>query len=112
MPLIIALWCVSALLVAALVGLASARSPAGRPLVYGACCAVAMVGCGAALIQLLAIGSVAPTIVLPLGLPWLGAHFRLDALAAFFLAVVNLGGGTASFYALGYGRHEAAPHRV
>ena len=26
---------------------------------------------------------------LPLGLPWLGAHFRLDALSAFFLAVVE-----------------------
>ena len=27
----------------------------------------------------------ATALVLPLGLPWLGAHFRLDALAAFFL---------------------------
>jgi len=26
------------------------------------------------------------------GLPWVGAHFHVDALAAFFLAVVNLGG--------------------
>ena len=50
--------------------------------------------------------------MLPLGLPWIGAHFRLDALAAFFLVVVNLGGATASLYALGYGRHEEAPHRV
>ncbi len=50
--------------------------------------------------------------VLPLGLPWLGAHFRLDALAAFFLVVVNLGGAAASLYALGYGRHEPAPQRV
>jgi formate hydrogenlyase subunit 3/multisubunit Na+/H+ antiporter MnhD subunit len=51
-------------------------------------------------------------VVLPLGLPWLGAHFRIDALAAFFLVVVNLGAAAASLYALGYGRHEAAPHRV
>ena len=29
---------------------------------------------------------------LPLGLPWLGAHFRIDALSAFFLVVVDLGG--------------------
>ena len=49
---------------------------------------------------------------LPLGLPWLGAHFRLDALSAFFLVVVNLGGAAASLYALGYGRHEQAPQRV
>src|SRR5207237_5715022 len=46
------------------------------------------------------------------GLPTIGAHFRLDPLAAFFLVVVNLGGATASLYALGYGRHEAAPLRV
>ena len=49
---------------------------------------------------------------MPLGLPWLGAHFRVDALSAFFLVVVNLGGAAASVYGLGYGRHEQAPHRV
>jgi hydrogenase-4 component B len=49
---------------------------------------------------------------LPLGLPWLGAHFRIDALAAFFVIVVNLGGASASLFALGYGRHEEAPQRV
>ena len=49
---------------------------------------------------------------LPVGLPWLGAHFRLDALAAFFLVVVNLGGAAASLYGVGYGRHEPTPHRV
>jgi formate hydrogenlyase subunit 3/multisubunit Na+/H+ antiporter MnhD subunit len=52
------------------------------------------------------------TIILPLGLPWIGAHFRMDALASFFLAVVNLGGAAASLYAMGYGRHEEAPSRV
>jgi formate hydrogenlyase subunit 3/multisubunit Na+/H+ antiporter MnhD subunit len=45
-------------------------------------------------------------------LPWLGAHFRLDALAAFFIIVVNLGGATASLFAIGYGRHEKTPERV
>ena len=49
----------------------------------------------------------AQTLRLPIGLPWLGAHFRLDPLAAAFLAVVNLGGATTSLYGLGYGRHEA-----
>lgn len=57
--------------------------------------------------------SVSPaTLTLPLGLPWLGAHFRLDALAAFFLLVLNFGGASASLYALGYGRHEPSPERV
>jgi formate hydrogenlyase subunit 3/multisubunit Na+/H+ antiporter MnhD subunit len=33
-------------------------------------------------------------------------------LAAFFLAVVNLGGAAASLFAIGYGQHEHAPRRV
>jgi formate hydrogenlyase subunit 3/multisubunit Na+/H+ antiporter MnhD subunit len=49
---------------------------------------------------------------LPLGLPWIGANFRIDALAAFFLAVANLGGAGASLFAIGYGEHEKAPGRV
>jgi len=62
--------------------------------------------------HLLFAGAAAPGVVLPLGLPWMGAHFRLDALSAFFLAVVNLGGAAASLYGLGYGRHEQEPGRV
>ncbi len=112
MALVIALWCVAAFLIVALIGLTTARSPIGTPLVYGACCAISTVAFVSALARLLDVGTPTPTIVLPLGLPWLGAHVRLDALAAFFIAVVNLGGRTASFYALGYGRHETAPHRV
>jgi formate hydrogenlyase subunit 3/multisubunit Na+/H+ antiporter MnhD subunit len=49
---------------------------------------------------------------LPIGLPWLGAHFRIDALSAFFLLVVNLGAAGASLFALGYGQHERSPERV
>jgi len=60
----------------------------------------------------LGIYAIPSVTILPLGLPWLGAHFRLDALSAFFLAVVNLGGAAASLFALGYGRHEHAPRRV
>jgi hydrogenase-4 component B len=59
-----------------------------------------------------ALGASPATLILPLGLPWVGAHFRLDALAAFFLVVVNLGGAGASLYAIGSGRHEAMPERV
>ena len=54
----------------------------------------------------------AESLVLPLGLPWLGAHFRIDALAAFFVAVVGIGGAVTSLYAIGYGRHEHEPWRV
>jgi hydrogenase-4 component B len=52
------------------------------------------------------------SLTLPLGVPWLGAHFRLDALSAYFLAVVGLGSFAASLFALGYGRHEEAPERM
>jgi HlyD family secretion protein len=53
-------------------------------------------------------------VFMPLGLPWLGAHFRIDALAAFFLGrrQSREGGAAASLYGLGYGRHETAPQRV
>ena len=51
-------------------------------------------------------------LVLPLGLPWLGMHLRLDALTAFFMLVVNLGAVLVSLYALGYGKGESAPRRV
>jgi len=83
----------------------------GRILVYGS----SLLFTGAALVIALAAllgGAPTETLVLPVGLPWIGAHFRLDALSSFFLAVVNIGGAMASLYALGYGRHEPAPQRV
>jgi hydrogenase-4 component B len=49
---------------------------------------------------------------LPLGLPWIGMHFRVDGLTAFFQAVINLGAVAASVYAIGYGEHEENPGRV
>jgi formate hydrogenlyase subunit 3/multisubunit Na+/H+ antiporter MnhD subunit len=57
-------------------------------------------------------GQPTSSISLPLGLPWLGAHFRLDALSAFFIIVVNIGGATASLFAIGYGERESSPQRV
>jgi len=52
------------------------------------------------------------TMILPVGLSWVGTHFRLDALSAFFLIVVNLGGMMTSLYGIGYGVHEAQPRRI
>jgi hydrogenase-4 component B len=112
MPVVVGLWCVAALLATAVLGIAAGRSSKATPIVYGVCLAASTVAFAAALARLIAGDPVTPAIVLPLGLPWLGAHFRIDALASFFLAVVNLGGGAASLYALGQGRHESAPHRV
>jgi hydrogenase-4 component B len=82
---------------------------AATPIVYGACLAISLALCVAAILFIRQMPSQA---VLPLGLPWLGAHFRLDPLASAFLAIINFGAASASFYALGYGRHEAEPARA
>jgi formate hydrogenlyase subunit 3/multisubunit Na+/H+ antiporter MnhD subunit len=102
---------------AALLGLsalaaAAARSRAAHRLIYGAALPTCLIALAAAIAHVPIDGAADATTTLPLGLPWLGAHFRVDALAAFFLAVVNLAGAAASLYALGYGRHEEAPERV
>ena len=102
---------VGVLLAAAVLATAIARSAMATPVIYGICAVASAIGLGTAVLSLTGGLSTAP-LVLPLGLPWVGAHFRIDALAAFFLVVVNLGGTSASIYGLGYGRHEHAPHRV
>ena len=112
-PPVIVLWCVAALLIVAGLAIAVSRSSAGTRIVYGASFAASLAVLVTALTYLLAAPILAPpALVLPLGLPWIGAHFRMDALASFFLVVVNLGGAAASFYGIGYGAHETAPHRV
>jgi hydrogenase-4 component B len=110
MLLALILVCV-ALLLATGVAAPALRAEATR-LVYGASAALAAILLLIALGRLLAGGSGVLSLVLPLGLPWIGAHLRLDALAAFFLVVVNLGGAAAAVYGLGYGTHEPAPARV
>jgi formate hydrogenlyase subunit 3/multisubunit Na+/H+ antiporter MnhD subunit len=111
MPIAVLLGCIAGLLGVTVLAVAIGRSAVGTPAVYGFSLVLSLLALATALGQLIA-GSAAPELVLPLGLPWLGAHFRLDALAAFFLVVVNLGAGAASLYAIGYGRHEPAPLRV
>ena len=111
-PVVVALCSVSAFLGLPLLAAATMRwSVATRPM-YWACFVVCLVILVVALTQLLMAGSPISALSLPLGLPWVGAHFRIDALAAFFLVVVNLGGAGASLFAIGYGRHEQAPGRV
>lgn len=105
------LWGVAALLGTVLLAISASRRNAATRLIYGA-----TLGISAILLELVLTHFAADpgvsVVTLPLGLPWIGAHFRLDALSAFFLVVVNLGGALASLYGLGYGRHEASPHRV
>ncbi len=107
----IALFGVLALVAIAPIAVATSASPNATGIVYGACLIVTLILFLIAL-EILFAHPAASTVVLPLGLPWLGAHFRIDPLAAFFLVVVNLGGAAASLFALGYGRHEDSPQRV
>ena len=111
MTLTIVLACAAALLALAPIAVMIGRSPAATPFVYGASVIVTAVSLAAASAHLLS--AAAPLgVTLPVGLPWLGAHLRLDALSAFFLVVVDLGAFAASVFALGYGAHETAPTRV
>ncbi|OYX40867.1 MAG: hydrogenase 4 subunit B [Rhodobacterales bacterium 32-67-9] len=94
--------------------LAAALSPGvarASFLVYGAsaalCIALGIVGFVSLAFP---VGSAEMT--LPIGLPWLGTHLRIDALAALFLLLLGTGGAAASVYAIGYGRHEAEPQRT
>ena len=73
----------------------------------GLCWILALLG----LVVLFGFGA-GPELVLPMGLPWLGAHLNVDMLSAFFLLILGLGGGVISIFAIGYGRHEHAPLRV
>lgn len=103
---------VLALMALAPLAIALRASPHATRVLYGASLIATAALAIIALLALLGYGGAASATALPLGLPWLGAHFRIDALAAFFLVVVNLGGAAASLFALGYGRHEEFPGRV
>jgi hydrogenase-4 component B len=103
---LLSLACAAALLLVAIGCVPVVRRPQTGFFVYGSSLAISVV----ALVGALVAGDSAT--VLPIGIPWLGAHFRLDALSRFFLVVVNIGSAFASLYALGYGQHEEEPQRV
>jgi formate hydrogenlyase subunit 3/multisubunit Na+/H+ antiporter MnhD subunit len=109
---VVVLCCVAVLLGIALLAVFIGRRRPASTLVYGMSLAASSIAFAAALAHLLTQGISPATLTLPLGIPWLGANFRIDALAAFFLLVVNFGGVAASLYALGYGQHETSPGRV
>jgi hydrogenase-4 component B len=110
--LILALSCVAALFALSAVALALGSRALASPLVYGGSLAASLVLLALAITALPANAGHLPALVLPIGLPGVGAHLRIDALSAFFLLVINLGGSAASLYALGHGRHETAPQRI
>jgi hydrogenase-4 component B len=106
------LWGVAALFGTAVAAVAVSRRSSATHLIYDATLGISAVLFVIITNHLVGDPAGVSAITLPLGLPWIGAHFRLDALSTFFLLVVNLGGAIASLYGLGYGRHESAPHRV
>ena len=112
MLLKLALTCAGLLFALALLGVPLARFRRGSEILYGISLVVAAAGAIAAARFLLFEEGIRQSEVLPFGLPWLGAHFKLDSLSAFFLTVINFGAVTASLFAIGYGRHEAVPERI
>ncbi|HEU5294748.1 MAG TPA: hydrogenase 4 subunit B [Burkholderiaceae bacterium] len=112
MALAVLLWCILVLLATALGAATSARRASTTMLVYAISLVASTIGLVAAVTALVTDAAGVQTLRLPIGLPWLGAHLRLDPLAAAFLVVVDLGAATASLYGLGDGRHEREPGRV
>lgn len=112
MALFAELWCVAAYLALTVVAVATVRLKISASLVYCGAFATALFALEVASLALAENDFGAADFVLPLGLPWIGAHFQMDALTSFFLLIVNLGGAMASLFALGYGKHETAPHRI
>jgi hydrogenase-4 component B len=109
--LTLVLGCAAFLLALAPLAVATAGTRVAPPFIYGGSLAASAASLIASLAHLLAAAP-PETVALPLGIPWLGAHFRLDALSTFFLVVVDFGAIGASLFALGYGKHEIAPGRV
>ncbi|WP_418001068.1 hydrogenase 4 subunit B [Mesorhizobium erdmanii] len=107
------LWGVASLLGTAVLAIAVNRTPgSGTRLVYGLTLGISVAALLVLAGRVLEDPVTPSTAVLPVGLPWIGAHFRLDALSTFFLGVIDFGGAMASLYGLGYGSHEPSPHRV
>ena len=111
MALTAALWCVGAYFALCAAAVATVRFKHCPTLVYSGSFAT---GISALVVGMFALagGDVGSVQVLPLGLPWLGAHFQMDALSAFFVVIVNLGAAAASLYAFGARAHEKSPERV
>lgn len=100
----------SSIVALAALGLAGAAlGQKSRHLTYGGCLIVGLTSLTAGLT---AIGAPVEHLTLPLGIPWIGVHFRTDPLSAFFLTILGLGSAGASLFAIGYTAHDEEPQRV
>lgn len=109
MPLYLALTSIAALIGVSAFAIFNGQRPDISRIVYRACIGLCLLLFIAAVIPR---GANVLTTTAPLGLPWIGMHFRIDVLSAFFLAVINLAGVAASAYAIGYAAHDKNPMRV
>lgn len=93
-----------------------AADPYGHALahevVYLGSAAACLISAVAALLFLLGGDAAPQSLSLPIGIPWMPAALRMDALSAWFLLVVNLVGVAAALYGKGYGHHVDEPERV
>jgi formate hydrogenlyase subunit 3/multisubunit Na+/H+ antiporter MnhD subunit len=95
----------------AIAALASRPGTLWPRIVYGGSLAIAIAIGAIATLALLTLHE-PERLVLPIGLPWLGLHLRLDPLSAFFLLLLGIGAAIASLFALGYGGDEPEPGRI
>ena len=106
------LWSIAALFGTGILGTVVHRRRFATRVIYANCLVASLIILTVACSQLMRLDIPNSAVTLPIGLPWVGARFRIDALTAFFQIVINLGAAAASLYALGYGEHERAPGRV
>ena len=85
------------LIVLSIMGIPMGRMRHAAKITYGGSMVICLLALSASAAVLLGLSDTNTTIVLPVGLPWLGAHFRLDALSAFFLVVVDFGAAAPAY---------------
>ena len=110
--LVVALSGSAVLLSLSLAGVVLPRFSGKSGLIYAASLVVSLLSLACGLEQLLFLSDNTPTLTLPVGLPWLGAHFRMDPLSSLFLAIIGWGGVSSSLFALGTDRPEPASERI
>ncbi len=98
------------LLTAAVGGVVFGRVRAVHGAVYAATLAACLILLGGAVAHLWTGGVTRTT--LPIGLPWLPFHVRLDNLSALFMVIVDLAAAVASLFSLSHGPADPNRRRI
>jgi hydrogenase-4 component B len=102
----------AALLVLCVLGMVFGRFPRIHAMVYSGCFLASLALLAGGLKHLGSPAEATPVLALPIGLPWMQAHARIDNLSALFMVIVDLAAAAASAFAIGYGSHVPEPRRV